>query len=131
MTLDIGSDGSIERTINSGFSANNAVYIDPGTTQLVGGQDLFGTDTTFAFGVFLPDGAFADVKNLAGQSAFSLNNLNSSSFSFLNSGDFALGSLGLDSFTFAIVPLPTPVAMTGLGLIAAGLVARRRAKRLG
>lgn len=133
MQVDLGSDGSNELTLSSGFSAFNSVYIDPGATQLVGAMDLFGPTAAFILGVHIPSGSFTDPKNLAGESAFSLSSLTSSTLNYINTPDFN-AVLDTQSFSFgttAVVPLPTPVAMTGLGLIAAGFVARRRSKRTG
>lgn len=133
MQVDLGSDGSNELSLSSGFSAFNSVYIDPGATQLVGAMDLFGSNAAFILGVNLPSGSFGDPKDLGAQSAFSLSGLTSSTLNYIYSGDINV-VLDTQSFAFgnaAVVPLPAPVAMTGLGLIAAGFLARRRAKRLG
>lgn len=128
MSLDLGSDGTVEQNISSGFSQFSSVYLDPGSTQLVGASDLFGA-SSFLFGVHLPADAFSDVKNLAGQSSFSLSGLTSSSFSFLSTQQYSLAELNITGFSFSnaiIVPLPAPVAMGGIGLLAAGIIARRR-----
>lgn len=131
LRVDIDNDGSDDLSLTSGFSAFNAVYIDPGSTQLVGAMDLFGPAASFILGVHVPTGSFADPKDLGPQSNFSLSGLISSSFNYMNTDDFN-AVLDTTSFSFqntAVIPLPTPVAMAGLGLVVAGAVARRRAFR--
>ncbi len=130
-TLDLGSDGSIEESALSP-DAFAAVYIDPGATQLLGGFDLFNPGISFLIGVNLPASAFADPKNLATQSSFSLSGLTSSTLSFYNSSGYNL-VFDVTSFGYnngvAVIPLPAPVAMGALGLACAGLAARRRLAR--
>ena len=107
------------------------MYIDPGSTQLVGAFDLGGSFASFVLGVHLPADAFTDPESLSGQNEFSLTNLASSSFSFYDSDKYDL-VLDLDSFGFsrvAVVPLP-PAVFAGAGLLAIGLGVRRvRARR--
>lgn len=127
-TLDLGSNGSIEESALSP-DPFAAVYIDPGATQLLGGFDLFNPGISFLIGVNLPASAFADPKNLASQSSFSLSGLTSSTLSFYNSDQYNL-VFDVTSFGYnngvAVIPLPAPVAMGALGLVCAGLVIRRR-----
>jgi hypothetical protein len=130
-TLDLGSNGSIEESALFP-DAMAAVYLDPGATQLIGGFDLFNPDISFLIGVNLPASAFADPKNLATQSSFSLSGLTTSTLSFYNSDQYNL-VFDVTSFGFnnavAVIPLPAPVAMAAVGLACAGLVARRRLAR--
>lgn len=132
VTMNIGSDGSIEDSISS-TSVFSSIFIDTGPTQLVGGSDIFGTDASFMLGVNLPSGAFSDVHDISSQGNFSLSGLTSSSFSYYNSGAFG-SMLELDNTTFgfsnvAAVPIPTSLAMGMLGLLGVGVATRRRKTR--
>jgi hypothetical protein len=128
--MDIGSDSIIEESFTPNQLADQAVYIDAGSTQLVGAFDLAGSFATFLFGINMPSNAFADPHSLAGQSSFSLTGLDSSSFSFYRSNDLNL-ILNLDAFTFDnnvnVVPLP-PAGTLALGLLV-GLGITRRVSR--
>ncbi|MEA5614579.1 hypothetical protein [Nodularia spumigena] len=130
-TLDLGSNGSIEES--SMFPhALSAVYLDPGSTQLVGGFDLFNPNIAFMIGVNLPSSAFADPKNLTSQATFSLSGLTTSTLSYYNSSQYNLvfdvTRFGFTNAAF-VIPLPAPVAMGALGLACAGIAARRRMAR--
>lgn len=127
VALDLHSDGSIEEAFAPDPSTDPALYIDAGSTQLVGAFDLGGAFATFLFGVHLPGDAFADPHDLAGQGAFSLTGLTSSTLSYYQSSGHNL-MLNLDSFSFGhtltVVPLP-PAAVAGTAMMALGLGARR------
>jgi hypothetical protein len=130
-TLDIGSDGGIEE---SSLSPDPfaAVYIDPGATQLIGGFDLFNPGISFLIGVHVPSAAFADPKDLSTQSAFALSGLTPATLNYYNSAQYGL-VFDVTGFGFnngvAVVPLPAPVAMGAVGLLCAGVAARRLASK--
>lgn len=130
-TLDIGSNGSIEESSLSPH-AMSAVYLDPGSTQLIGGFDLFNPGISFLIGVNLPSSAFADPKNLTLQNTFSLSGLTTSTLSYYNSSQYNLvfdvTRFGFTNAAF-VIPLPAPVAMGAIGLVCAGFAARRRMAR--
>lgn len=130
-TLDLGSNGSVEESSLSPH-AMSAVYLDPGSTQLIGGFDLFNPSISFLIGVNLPSSAFADPKNLTLQNTFSLSGLTTSTLSYYNSSQYNLvfnvTRFGFTNAAF-IIPLPAPVAMGALGLVCAGIAARRRMAR--
>ena len=130
LTMDIGSDSMVEDSLTplSGFSS---LFLDSGTTQLAGGADLFGSGSTFMFGVFLPGDAFDNVHSLSGQSSIALSGLTTSSYSFFDSDAFG-SVLELDNTDFSfdtivVAPLP-PASLAGLGLLA-GLGCYRRVRR--
>lgn len=129
LTMNIGSDASIEDS-TSPASPYASVFLDEGATQLVGGSDLFGTDVSFMLGVNLPGSAFGDVHDLSTQGDLSLSGLTSSSYSYYDSVAFG-GLLELDNTAFsfesvAAVPVPTSLALGVVGLLGAGVIARRR-----
>ena len=128
--IDIGSNGSIEESFSPSLMSD-AVYIDAGSTQLVGAFDITpGGAATFLFGVNLPGDAFDDPHSLSGQSGFTLLGLTSSSFSFYQSAGLDI-ELDVTSFTFSntvVAPVPLPAGgIAGLGMLGAlGLYRRAR-----
>lgn len=133
VAFDLGGDGTIEEAFAPDASTSPALYIDAGSTQLVGAFDLTGALATFLFGVHLPGDAFADPHDLTGQAAFALTGLTSSTYSFYQSAGYSL-VLNLDAFGFAstvtVVPLP-PAALAGGTLLALGVGVRRVRSRRG
>lgn len=132
-TLDIGSDGSIEETSLPDPAGYAAVFIDLGSTVLIGGFDLFNPDISFLIGVNMPSGAFTSMSDLAAQSVFSLSGLTGSTLSYYNSTLYNL-LFEVTGFSFnspvTVVPLPAPVLMGAAGLVCAGVVAHRRKSRV-
>lgn len=133
VAFDLGSDGTIEEAFAPDASTSPVLYIDAGSTQLVGAFDLGGAFATFLMGVHLPAGAFADPHDLTGQGAFALTGLTSSTYSFYQSAGYNL-VLNLDAFGFAstvtVVPLP-PAALAGGTLLALGVGVRGVRSRRG
>lgn len=126
--MDIGSNGSADETSFPNPLGFAALFIDPGSTQLIGGMDLFNPGLNFLIGVLVPGNTFTDPKNLAGQGSFELSGLAASTLSYYNSSAFNLvldpTAFGFDS-GIAVIPLPAPVAMGALGLVCAGFAVRR------
>ena len=127
LTMNIGSGSTIEDTLAS-TSAFSSLFLDNGPTQLVGGADLFGSDSVFMFAVTLPGDAFDDVHSLSGQADLALSGLTTSSFSFYNSNAFGssleLNNTDFSFNTISVIPLP-PAAFAALGMLAGLGVFRR------
>ena len=128
LTMTVGGTSEV---LTSGFDPSfSALFIDPGSTQLVGAQNLFGGDATFMIGALLPDGSFADLGNVDSTGNFTLSGVGSTASrydsSVFDSLSLELGGFGFQN-TATAIPLPTPALLAGAGL--AGLVVGRRRSR--